>query len=1216
MSVAPFCDHRSGRLHGLAPELVLALPQEWRNRLLHYIRLWGDPEQHLAIVTTLRDVEGAPLAMLDLEAHSLAAAGSHAQALEVIGRRIRRSPAIAALAFELELLQSAGHAEHARHTADELLRTYPEDVRIVTAGAAVLAGAGHFSYAQELLETLAAAKPGDMRVHLALARLALAAGKLALADQYAQRLGAGVPPGISDDDLVALSALHQDLSSTESAAAAQAELERRRRQQLSALCTVLDPLSELPPGELAQSSQLYDHAYQAWSGLGSITVSDRERRAITLEAVRHFGFSELREGQAETISTVLHDESILVVMPTGAGKSLCYQLPALMDSGATLVISPLIALMKDQVENLPVADRRRATFINSSLTDEQMDQRMQGVAEGRYKLVYAAPERLRHLAFLRALRDAGVSLFVVDEAHCVSLWGHDFRPDYLFLQAARAELGNPPALAITATAPPRVRDEIIGYIGDPDEAQVAPPPGEEPDGEQAGGRVRVLALDVFRDNLHLSALQFNNEDEKLAAVTSFAVATPGPGIVYVNSRRKCESLAYALRQAGVDAEAYHAGLDNRAEIQDRFMSGATRVIVATIAFGMGIDKADIRFIVHFHPARSLAAYYQEVGRAGRDGKPSQGILFYGNNDWSNLRRWAKADEHSVEFLAQVYTAVASQLGVTVDDAAFAAGPANTAAGAGVPAPESSSGPVDANRLQAVLDADETSVRVAVSMLERVGLLYRGFDIPETAEIERPSRAPQGQPPGKEFSRLVGGLNLRAGEKASFKLADIAAFMKWPLAGAESQLLELAREGALTVRFEHRHMLIHLAPAPADIRSRLQRLLDHNAAVGQRRIDDVIGYATTQGCRHGTISAHLGSRPIASCDVCDNCTGMRPNIPEPEILPELDLSDSELSAIIVDCLLSLPKAVGRHGLARVLVGALRAPVPAEESRHFGALRSLGQDAVVQSIDELLADGRLRQYDRNGYPLLSATLSGRTLAGSWQEAHPQPALDPEELAAPGSAQPSAAAENERRELDAATPEDDAPTGDAPAREVRYTKLQTAIWSWRRRTAAQQHRPVYTIMDNDMIRLIGEARPASLEELAAIPGIGAQRLERYGPVLLDLIRLHPPDDGDEQILAAQRSQPGVEEAGGPGKQTRSAERAIYLKLQEIRQRQAVTEGCRPAQVAAAGLLRAISKVAPTTHEQLLAVAGFRSSGLTAQTETIVQSIRDVLRSEGGGA
>ncbi len=821
-----------------------------------------------------------------------------------------------------------------------------------------------------------------------------------------------------------MSALHQDLGSTESAAAAQAELERRRRQQLSALCTVLDPLSELPPGELAQSSQLYDRAYQAWSGLGSITVSDRERRAITLEAVRHFGFSELREGQVETISTVLHDESILVVMPTGAGKSLCYQLPALMDSGATLVISPLIALMKDQVENLPVADRRRATFINSSLTDEQMDQRMQGVAEGRYKLVYAAPERLRHLAFLRALRDAGVSLFVVDEAHCVSLWGHDFRPDYLFLHAARAELGNPPALAMTATAPPRVRDEIIGYIGDPDDAQVDPAPGEEPDREQAGGRVRVLALDVFRDNLHLSALQFNNEDEKLAAVTSFAAATPGPGIVYVNSRRKCESLAYALRQAGVDAEAYHAGLDNRAEIQDRFMSGATRVIVATIAFGMGIDKADIRFIVHFHPARSLAAYYQEVGRAGRDGKPSQGILFYGNNDWSNLRRWAKADEYSVEFLAQVYTAVASQLGVTVDDAAFAAGPANTAAGAGVPAPESSSGPVDANRLQAVLDADETSVRVAVSMLERVGLLYRGFDIPETAEIERPSRAPQGQPPGKEFSRLVGGLNLRAGEKASFKLADIAAFMKWPLAGAESQLLELAREGALTVRFEHRHMLIHLAPAPADIRSRLQRLLDHNAAVGQRRIDDVIGYATTQGCRHGTISAHLGSRPIASCDVCDNCTGMRPNIPEPEILPELDLSDSELSAIIVDCLLSLPKAVGRHGLARVLVGALRAPVPAEESRHFGALRSLGQDAVVQSIDELLADGRLRQYDRNGYPLLSATLSGRTLAGSWQEAHPQPALDPEELAAPGSAQPSAAAENERRELDAATPEERRP------------------------------------------------------------------------------------------------------------------------------------------------------------------------------------------------
>ena len=210
-----------------------------------------------------------------------------------------------------------------------------------------------------------------------------------------------------------------------------------------------------------------------------------------------------------------------------------------------------------------------------------------------------------------------------------------------------------------------------------------------------------MALDIFRDNLHLSVLQFHNEEEKLAALLKFSVETPGSGIVYVNSRHKSESLAFELRKAGVAAEAYHAGLEGRSEIQDRFMSDHTRVVVATIAFGMGIDKSDIRFIVHFHPSRSLASYYQEVGRAGRDGRPSQGVLFYSNNDWSNLRRWAKADEYSVEFLEKVYAAVATQLGI---------GPGQKAE---IPLSETpidgqqGAGPVDARRLQQVLGTDET-----------------------------------------------------------------------------------------------------------------------------------------------------------------------------------------------------------------------------------------------------------------------------------------------------------------------------------------------------------------------------------------------------------------------------------------------------------------------------------------------------------------------------
>src|SRR5690606_11846409 len=251
--------------------------------------------------------------------------------------------------------------------------------------------------------------------------------------------------------------LHEQLGHQQSANAVQLELERRRQTQLEAVRGALDPYLALDPALAADPTGLYRHL----TGPESIEVSREERRAIQLEAARHFGFSRLREGQTEVIAAIRRQQSILAVMPTGAGKSLCYQLPALIQDKPTLVISPLIALMKDQVESLRFSARRHATFYNIILSDDELEARLKGVAAGEYKLVYAAPERLRHRNFLRALRNAGLALLVVDEAHCFSLWGHDFRPDYLFIQEARQELGSPPALAMTATAPPRVRDEIV-----------------------------------------------------------------------------------------------------------------------------------------------------------------------------------------------------------------------------------------------------------------------------------------------------------------------------------------------------------------------------------------------------------------------------------------------------------------------------------------------------------------------------------------------------------------------------------------------------------------------------------------------------------------------------------------------------------------------------------------------------------------------------------
>ncbi len=417
----------------------------------------------------------------------------------------------------------------------------------------------------------------------------------------------------------------------------------------------------------------------------------------------------------------------------------------------------------------------------------------------------------------------------------------------------------------------------------------------------------MISLDIFRTNLHLSAIRFHNDEEKLAALLKFVKETPGSGIVYANSRRKCEALALQLRQEGISAEAYHAGLSDRNAVQDRFMSNKTRVVVATVAFGMGIDKSDIRFIVHFHPPRSLAAYYQEAGHAGRDGKPAQCVLFYSGNDWADLRRWAKSDEYELDFLEKVYAAVATQLGVS------------TTAEPDQPPPAAAEGTVNLHRLEQVLNADETEVRVAVSLLERAGLLTRSFDLPREMEIglarEKESEIRKVREANPELDRLLKRLSLKPGGKATFSTESLSSGMDWPLLETEQRLLDGQSMGILTVQGSKREMSIHLPSRPADMADRLERLINHSRALGQRRIDDIVGYATAESCRHGFISAHFGSPPRTRCTVCDNCTGIRPEVPAFQ-RPDRPLpDDADIEPMILDCLVSSPKPVGRGGLAR-------------------------------------------------------------------------------------------------------------------------------------------------------------------------------------------------------------------------------------------------------------------------------------------------------------
>ncbi|MCY2976130.1 MAG: RecQ family ATP-dependent DNA helicase [Planctomycetota bacterium] len=720
-------------------------------------------------------------------------------------------------------------------------------------------------------------------------------------------------------------------------------------------------------------------------------------------ALKQFGLSSFRPGQQDVVQAVLSGHDCLCVMPTGGGKSLCYQLPSIVRPGLTIVVSPLIALMKDQVDALSKRGIR-ACLINSTLSNNEQQQRLDEVSQGKFSLLYVAPERLRNSRFLDVIRATPVQLLAVDEAHCISEWGHDFRPDYARIGRFREALGGVQTIALTATATPRVQKDIGDIL------RLRHP--------------KCFVTGFARENLYLGSVYCNGDRDKDRALVEFLKNEEGSGIIYAATRKRCESLVeYLTEQLKISIGAYHAGLtpDQRRTVQEQFMSNKLKAIVATNAFGMGIDKSDLRYVIHYNLPGSLEAYYQEAGRAGRDGLPSKCVVLFASQDRNIQEFFIENANPPRELIEKVYSFLCERTEDPIE--------------------------LTALEMRETIDVPQSAEAVSASLqvLSKTSVIERLEASGGLAMVRLTSNLPSVVdmlPKSAENKRKV----LRSVERAIGDRRDEAVYVhpRWLMqqTGMERDTLgRYLNELKALDCFEYvppfRGRAIHFRRrnVPFDSLQIDFKTLDERKKADFEKLDQVVAFAQSRRCRQLAILQYFGDPAAKPCGRCDRCQGHagwpvmpNPNEANANVVEDVsnennsknptDISEQPKSTTKSSATQKLTVFAGQSQITREHLQKLTEAIAAIDRLHgrlgkliiadflsgsdsekvkryrmdrlsgFGIFKFAKKKNVVLALDAMLTTGLLEQQEATAKrPTVYVTQAGREFVGG-QRTLPEP------------------------------------------------------------------------------------------------------------------------------------------------------------------------------------------------------------------------------------